>query len=126
MNLILDAGALVALERGDRDVWRRVRKAKASGLPPITHGGVIAQVWRGGSGRQARLAIALAGIEVHGLDDELGRATGVLLGRAGTSDAIDAALVVIAFDDDRVITSDAMDIKHLAAVAGKHLDVIPV
>lgn len=126
MSLVLDAGALVALERGDRTAWAFVKNSLAASDPPRTHGGVLAQVWRGGTGRQARLAVAMGGVVVLGLDDELGRAAGILLGRAGTSDAIDAALVVLARDDDRVLTSDPMDIAHLAAVAGKHLDIVPV
>lgn len=126
MRLILDAGALVALERGDPATWRRMENATAAGKRAHTHGGILAQVWRGGSGRQARLVLAMRGVTVHGLDDQLGRATGVLLGRAGTSDAIDAALVVLAQDDDQVLTSDPFDIARLAVVAGKYLDVIPV
>lgn len=126
MSLVLDAGALVALERGDVGVWAFYNHALVTGYPATTHGGVVAQVWRGGSGRQARLAVAMNGVTVAGLDDALGRAAGVLLGRAGTSDAIDAALVVLARDDDRVLTSDPMDIAHLAAAAGKHLDIVPV
>ncbi len=126
MTLILDAGALVALERGDRDTWRRLNEESADGRKAATHGGVVAQIWRGGSGRQARLALAMRGITVHDLGDSLGRTTGVLLGRSGTSDAIDAALVVLAKDDDRIITSDPVDIAYLALIAGKHVDVIPV
>lgn len=126
MTLILDAGGLVALERGDRITWRRVTNAMRAGDPPLTHGGVIAQVWRGGSGRQARLAVALRSIHVQGLDDALGRAAGVLLRRAGMTDAIDAAVVAIAHHGDRILTSDPLDITHLAAAAGKRLDVVPV
>ena len=59
MTLILDAGAFVALERNDRAMWRRLKAAKLAGTPPRTHGGVIAQVWRGGAGRQAPLASAM-------------------------------------------------------------------
>ena len=59
MTLILDAGAFVALERNDRAMWRRFKAAQLAGVPPRTHGGVIAQVWRGGAGRQAPLSLAL-------------------------------------------------------------------
>lgn len=125
MTLILDAGALVALERGDRDTWRLVNKESHAGRKSVTHGGVLAQAWRGGSGRQARLALSLRGISVLGLDERMGRAAGVLMGKAQTSDAIDAALVVLAEDGDQVVTSDPLDIAYLALVAGKYLDVIP-
>ena len=63
MSVILDAGAFVALERNDRAMWRRLKAALQSGSPPMTHGGVIAQVWRGGTGRQALLARALHAVE---------------------------------------------------------------
>ena len=126
MTLVCDAGALVALERNDRAMWTRLKAELQAGRPPITHGGVVAQVWRGGSGRQASLARALAGIEIVPLDDALGRAAGVLLGRAGTSDAIDGALVLLAADDDRIATSDTADLVRLVRATGRHIDLVPV
>jgi hypothetical protein len=68
----------------------------------------------------------LPGLEVVPLDDALGRRAGVLLGRARTSDVVDAALVVLAVDGDVVLTSDADDIEHLAHSANLDLDVVPV
>ncbi len=68
--------------------------------------GVAGQVWRGGP-RQARLAQALDGVDVQPLDDDLGRAAGVLLGRARQSDVIDAAVVLLANDGDEIVTSDS-------------------
>lgn len=126
MTLVCDAGAFVALERNDRAMWRRLKAELLAGRPPLTHGGVVAQVWPGGEGRQVLLARALAGLEVLGLDENLGRRTGVLLGRAGRDDAIDGAVVLIAADDDRIVTSDADDIQHLLEVAGVDADVISV
>jgi hypothetical protein len=90
----------------------------------VTHGGVVAQVWRGGNGRQSLLARALRGVEVAGLDDALGRRTGLLLGRSGTADVIDAALVLLAEDDDVIVSSDVDDIYLLALAAGRHVDVV--
>ncbi len=68
MTLILDSGAFIAFERDDRPMWRRMKDARQSGSPPITHGGVVA------------------------LDDGLGRRAGVLLARSGLVDAVDAAV----------------------------------
>jgi hypothetical protein len=124
MTLILDSGALVAAERGDRAMWRRLKGALLAGQPPITHGGVIAQIWRGGSGRQAPLARALAGVDVAPLDDSLGRSAGVLLGKADRRDAIDAALVCLASDDDVIVTDDTADIVRLVEASGRHIDVV--
>lgn len=125
MRLLFDAGALLALERGDLASWERFKAGRRSGVVTLTHGGVIGQVWRGGHGRQALLAMALHGVEVVPLDAELGRRAGLLLGRAGAADAIDAALVALAEDDDRILTSDADDIQALVAVSGRHVDVVP-
>ena len=126
MSMILDAGALVALERDDRAMWRRLKAALLSGNPPITHGGVIAQVWRGGSGHQARLARALQAVETVPLDEELGRRAGVLLARSRLIDAIDAALAAMAAHGDQIITSDPHDFAALVAVSSRRIDVVPV
>lgn len=126
MSLLLDAGALVAAERGDRDTIALIKRERLAGRVPITHGGVVGQVWRGGSRRQANLARLLPGLDIVGLDDELGRRAGVLLGRAAMSDVIDAALVLLAADDDWLLTSDPGDMETLAAAAGLHVDIVPV
>jgi hypothetical protein len=58
--LVLDAGAFLAVERGDRDVVALVKRERLAG-GRVTGGGVVAQVRRGGTGRQAPLARLLAG-----------------------------------------------------------------
>lgn len=126
MTLILDSGALVALERGDKAVWKRVKSALLSKAVPVSHGGVIGQVWRSGGPRQALLAQALKVVSVQPLDDALGRKAGVLLSGAGTKDVIDAAVVLLAEDGDEIVTSDPADISLLADYADLHVDVIPV
>jgi hypothetical protein len=125
MTLILDAGAFVALERNDREMWRRLKSAQLASLAPVTHGGVVAQVWRGGSGRQALLAKALQSVDVSALDDGLGRSAGVLLARSGLADAIDAAVVALAQHGDQIVTSDPDDLAALVAASGRRVDVIP-
>ena len=126
MTMVLDAGALVAAERRDRDLMALVKRERLAQRAPRTHGGVIGQVWRGGTGRQANLALLLRGVEVVSLDDELGRQAGVLLGRSRTSDVVDAALVLLAADGDEILTSDAADLSRLARAAGLHVDVVPI
>lgn len=123
MTLLLDSGALVALARDERAMWRRLKACMGTGLVPRTHAGVLAQVWRGGP-RQARLAQALAGIEVFPLDERLGRATGELLARSGGSDVVDAALVILADDGDEIVTADQGDFGSLAAAAGRHVELL--
>jgi hypothetical protein len=124
--LVLDAGAFVAVERGDRDVVALVKRERLAGRVPATCGGVVAQVWRGGHGRQTLVARLLAGVLVVPIDDRLGRQAGSLLARSGESDAIDAAVVCLAADGDDILTSDPGDLRELAEAAGVHVDLIPV
>jgi hypothetical protein len=122
VTLVLDSGALVALERNERSMWVRLKGAQAHGDLPVTHAGVLGQVWRGGS-RQARLAQAIAGIDVRSFDEPLGRAVGQLLASAGSSDVIDAAVVLLATDGDEIVTSDHDDLEQLARALGRHVDL---
>jgi hypothetical protein len=124
--LVLDAGAFVAVERGDRDVVALVKRERLAGRPPVTNGGVVAQVWRGGHGRQVPVARLLAGVEVSPIDDRLGRRAGILLARVDHTDAIDAAVICLAADGDDILTSDPDDLRALAEAAGIHVELIPV
>lgn len=122
MRLVLDAGALIAIERGDRNVIGRLRLARGRDDDIVTHGGVVGQVWRGGP-RQARLARALRGVEVLGLDEPLGRRAGVLLEATGGSDVVDAAVAAIVGDGDVVLTSDPDDLLPLVVAGGAHAEL---
>jgi hypothetical protein len=124
MSLVLDSGALIALERNDRAMWRRLKAAHLAGNVPVSHGGVVGQAWRGRGARQALLARALAGMEIRPLDDALGRAAGELLGLARRDDVIDAALVLLAADGDHIVTGDPDDLEPLAAASGRHVELI--
>lgn len=126
MTLVLDAGALVAVERGDRETIALLKHELLAGRVPITHGGVVGQIWRGGAGRQANLARLLPGIDVVSLDATLGRRAGVLLGRARSSDVVDAAVVLLAVDGDLILTSDPNDLVALANAAEVHVDIVAV
>ncbi|HJR70550.1 MAG TPA: twitching motility protein PilT [Gammaproteobacteria bacterium] len=126
MSLVLDSGALIALEKNDRVMWRRLKAALLANSVPVSHGGIVGQVWRGGAPRQALLARALASIDIRPLDESLGRAAGDLLARAGSADVIDAALVLLADDGDDIVTSDPEDIEPLAAHLGRHVELLHV
>jgi hypothetical protein len=126
MSLILDAGALVAIERGNREVEALIKGELQAHRHPLTHGGVVGQVWRQGGSRQARLARFLAGVQVEALDDELGRRAGRLLARTRRTDVIDAAVVLLATDGDWILTSDPDDLEPLASAAGIHVDIVPI
>jgi hypothetical protein len=124
MRLVLDAGALIALERNDRAMWERLKLAVLSREAPISHAGVVGQVWRRGGPRQALLAKALEAIDVRHLDQALGRAAGELLARARRDDVIDAALVLLTRPGDRIVTSDPDDLAPLARAADLDIEIV--
>ncbi len=122
MTLVLDSGALIALERNERPMWTRLKAAQLAGELPVTHAGVLGQVWRGGP-RQARLSQALAGVDIRSIDDRLGRAAGELLGAVGLSDVVDAAVVLLSVDGDEIVTVDRGDFEELVACLGRHVEL---
>lgn len=124
MTILFDAGAFLAVERGDRDLIAIVKRERLAGRVPLTHGGVVGQVWRGGRGRQANVARFLDGVSIEPLDDALGRRAGALLGAARSNDVIDAAVVALASDGDEIYTSDPQDLARLANRAGLHVDLV--
>ncbi len=123
MTLVLDAGALIALDRDDRAMWVRLKALHADGELPVTNGGVVGQVWRGGA-RRARLAAVLRATDVRPLDERLGRAAGELLRSTKTADVVDAALVLLAVDGDDVVTSDVDDLQLLLAATRVHVEIV--
>lgn len=124
MTLVLDAGALIAVERSDRAVVALLKAELRDGRVPLTHGGIVGQVWRDGA-RQAILAGLLAAVEVVPVDESLGRRAGSLLARSTTDDVHDAIVVLLASDGDTILTSDVEDISTLAAAHGAHIEIIP-
>lgn len=119
--LVLDAGAFVAVDRGDRAMMARLRIAQRAGLELRSTGVVITQVWRDPAGRQANLARLLKPVDVKAVDDHLGRAAGVLLGQTGAKDAVHASVVAVSATGDRILTGDADDIRPLVAASGRSI-----
>jgi len=116
-----DSGALIAAERGQRRMWARHRALLLRRVVPVVPAPVVAQSWRGTS-RQAQLARLLAGCQVETLDDTRARATGILAGRAATTDIVDACVVEGALRrQDLVISSDEGDLRAIAAAVGRRL-----
>jgi hypothetical protein len=115
--LILDAGALVAVDRHDRAMMARLRAAQQHGLELRSNAMVVAQVWRDPRGRQVHLARLLRAVDVRGVSESDGRDAGTLLSEAGTNDPIDATVVLLAQPGDRILTSDPGDLTRLAKVA---------
>ena len=117
-GIVLDAGAFVAVERGHRDIIVTMAAAHRHDIDLRTSAAVLAQVWRGGAGRQAPLARALVGVDVIAVDEQMAREAGILLARSGTSDPIDATVVLVAEPGDTILTSDPADITRLVRSAG--------
>ena len=115
--LVLDAGALVAVDRGDRAMVARLRVAQQHGVELRSNAMVVAQVWRDRHGRQAGLAQLLRAVNVRAVSPQDGRQAGVLLGVTGTSDPVDATVVLLASPGDRILTSDPRDLTPLAEAA---------
>ncbi|MXW34959.1 MAG: twitching motility protein PilT [Chloroflexi bacterium] len=99
--------------------------AEEDGVELRTSAIVVSQVWRDPSGRQARLAALLRAVDIREVDDRLARAAGVLIGEAGTSDPIDATLVLVAEAGDHILTTDPGDLRYLADTAGARVAVVP-
>jgi predicted nucleic acid-binding protein len=116
-GLVLDAGALIALDRGNRDMHSEIRATRLSGAPVRTSPMALAQAWRDGK-RQARLASAMRDIDVRAITEEDGRQAGELLAASGTSDAIDATVALLARSGDLLYTSDPGDLRKLCGAAG--------
>lgn len=118
MSLVLDAGALIAIDRRDRRVGAMLRVAQQERVVIRTSPAAVAQVWRHGS-RQGHLARILAGVAAPPLDLETGRRLGTLLAATGGSDVVDAHVASLAGTGDQVLTSDPDDL-------GRLLDAISV
>jgi hypothetical protein len=109
VTAILDAGALVAIDKRDRRIGAMLRLLHDDEIPIRTSAGVVSQVWRHGS-RQANLARLLQGVDTVALDAASGRRVGELLGRNGTADVVDAHLATLVQPGDQVFTSDEPDV----------------
>lgn len=111
-GLTLDAGALIALERGTariKAVLRRALEREATITVPSV---VIAQAWRGGHRRW--IDELRPGVVIEPVDEAYALAAGELLARTGTKDAIDAIVAVgAARRGDVVVTSDPQDLLRL-------------
>lgn len=120
---VLDAGALIAYERGSRRVRALVRLAEAGDAGLRTSAAVVAQVWRDGA-RQARLARLLGAgvVQEVALDAVAARRVGEICGRRGGTDVVDGHVVVLAGRSGRrVLTSDPDDLAALGLASERIL-----
>lgn len=112
---MLDAGALIGVERGDRTALLFVAEVTDDRGRLIVPAGVLGQVWRDGR-KQARLArfLSTGEVTIEPLDEFRARAAGQLCGVRRTRDVIDASVVLCAREHDfAVLTSDPDDLARL-------------
>ena len=114
---MLDAGALIAIDRRDRRVLALLRTLEQRRVPVLTSSAAVARVWRDGK-KQANLARTLAGIDVRALAPSDDRRTGELLGAAHANDVVDGHVALLATEGDDVLTSDPADLRRLLAARG--------
>ena len=125
MGATYDTGALIAGERADRRMWALHRRLLERGDVPIVPSGVLAQGWRGGS--QAQMSRLLAGCRVEDLNEVRARSAGAACGMAGTTDVVDASVVVgAAARGDLIVTSDAGDLERLRDALNVDVEVLTI
>lgn len=118
-GIVLDAGALIALDRGDKRMIALLGRALAQRRTFRVPAGVVGQAWRDGR-IQVNLARFLRAdeVEIIPLDEDLARSCGALCGAAGSSDIIDASAVILARERrEPIITSDPNDLRRLDPTA---------
>jgi predicted nucleic acid-binding protein len=120
VSAVYDAGVLVAADRNERWAWAEHRVRLLAGVVPLVPSNVVAQVSR--SPRQAQLHRFLRGCEVVEFDEPSAHRVGALLGKADTSDVVDASLVDLAIvRRAEIVTTDSTDIRRLIAASGEKL-----
>jgi predicted nucleic acid-binding protein len=128
VGLTLDAGALIAVERREARTRAFLAEARQAGQEVVIPAGVLAQVWRNGEKQVAltrflKSRIGLRTPRIEPLDARNARWAGEICAAAGTSDVIDASVVISArLNGNAVVTSDPEDIRAFDA----RVAVIPV
>ncbi len=124
-GVVLDAGALIAIDRRSEEIQTLLKTVRRSNLLVAVPANVITQAWRDGA-RQALLAKFLAEpwVRVVAVDEQLAKAAGTLLAKSGHSDAVDASVVATAVKLGlrRIVTSDPGDI----AAIGPDLEITAI
>lgn len=116
--LVLDAGVLIAHERGDRSPAAWLDRAAREGVDIAVAAPTITEVWRDGS-RQARLARLLNVCRIIDCDQSLARSSGEIMARASSRETLDAIVVAAAaIVGGAVLTDDLSDLRPLGTAAG--------
>lgn len=114
-TVVLDAGALLALERRDRRMLALADELYRGRRTSFVPAGVVAEVWRGSPRQHAVLRLVRAhAVRVEPLSEDVAIRLGVLLGDAGLADVVDAHVALLARRlRAPVVTSDPDDLAAL-------------
>lgn len=130
-TLVLDTGALIALDRRNRELLAVLEAAFGNGDQVRVPTGTIGQAWRDPS-RQAVLSRTFQRCEEVTLNGSRARAAGRLCGSTETSDVIDASVAITVADSghrtDRVMlfTSDRRDMQVLLSALDSSAHLIDI
>ena len=112
-SLTLDAGALIAYERGGQRIREILTVAYARGLVPTIPAIALAEVWRGDA-KDARIAGLLKACSIEAVDERLAREAGRLRRATSGAGTVDACIAVgVSKRRDAIATSDTGDMRRL-------------
>jgi predicted nucleic acid-binding protein len=122
-GLTLDAGALIAYERGQERIRKILAVGYERGFVPTIPAIALAEVWRGDP-KDARIARLLKACSIEVVDETLARTAGSLRRATPGASAIDACIAVgVRRRGDAIATSDPNDMR---ALLGNDFTVLAV
>lgn len=112
-GLTLDAGALIAYERGNASIREILKIGYGRGMVPTIPAIALAEVWRGDA-KDARIARLLKSCSVEVVDEAMARTAGTLRRRTPGAATIDACVAAgVRRRGDAIATSDPRDMRAL-------------
>jgi predicted nucleic acid-binding protein len=123
--VVYDAGALIAADRNDRELWADHRGRLEAGVVPSVPAPVVAQTSRAPS--QAQLRRLLRGCDVVPMTEPDAHEVGGLLAKSGTPDVVDGFVALVATQRHAAtVTSDPAELSHLLRCAGGTARIIDI
>jgi len=123
--VVYDAGALIAADRNNRELWADHRARLEAGVLPLVPAPAVARASRSLS--QVQLRRLLRGCDVVAMTEPDAHEVGGLLAKSATSDVVDAFVALLASHEHaNTVTSDSAELSHLLRCAGGTARVIEV
>ena len=122
--IVYDTGALLAAERGNPDFLALHDELTSARIRPLVPVVVLAQAWLGGP--QHQISRVLKACDILPDDQRTGRAAGVACAASGTTNVVDAIVIVTAVRHQApVVTSDPGDLTRIADSIGVKIRLFP-